>query len=80
VKASSGKGLKAALVHAAVQWGEKEKNLARLLALNEEAAGAGARIILNTEMAVTGYTYASRAEEKRFLENIDYDAILNRAQ
>lgn len=55
-----GDGLKVALVHASVDWGEKEKNLARLLDLNEEAAGAGARVILNTEMATTGYSFASR--------------------
>jgi predicted amidohydrolase len=53
-------GLKVALVHASVQWGEKEKNLARLLDLNEKAAGAGARVIVNTELAATGYSFAGR--------------------
>lgn len=65
-----GDGLKVALVHASVDWGEKEKNLARLLDLNEEAAGAGARVILNTEMAVTGYSFASRAEIAPLAETI----------
>ncbi len=65
-----GDGLKVALVHASVNWGEKEKNLARLLDLNEEAAGAGARVILNTEMAVTGYSFASRAEIAPLVESI----------
>lgn len=65
-----GDGLKVALVHASVDWGEKEKNLARLLDLNEEAAGAGARVILNTEMATTGYSFASRAEIAQLAENI----------
>lgn len=62
--------LKVALVHASVDWGEKEKNLARLLDLNEEAAGAGARVILNTEMATTGYSFASRAEIAPLTETI----------
>lgn len=65
-----GDGLKVALVHASVDWGEKEKNLARLLDLNEKAAGAGARVILNTEMAVTGYSFASRAEIAPLAETI----------
>ncbi len=65
-----GKGLKVALIHAVVHWGEKEKNLAGLLALNEEAAAAGARIILNTELAATGYSFASRAEIAPLTETI----------
>lgn len=65
-----GDDLKVALVHASVDWGEKEKNLARLLDLNEEAAGAGARVILNTEMAVTGYSFAGRAEIAPLAETI----------
>ncbi|WP_274429015.1 hypothetical protein [Desulfolucanica intricata] len=36
-----------------MRWKDKENNLAKLLALNEKAAAAGARIILNTELAIT---------------------------
>jgi predicted amidohydrolase len=53
-----------------MQWGEKKKNMARLLELNEEAAGAGARIILNTELAATGYSFAGREEISALVETI----------
>lgn len=65
-----GEGVKAALVHASVNWKDKEKNLAKLLALNEKAAGAGARIILNTELATTGYAFESRADIAPLTETI----------
>lgn len=63
-------GLKVVLVHAAVHWGDKKKNIARLLALNEKAAGAGARIILNTELATSGYAFKSRADIAPLTETI----------
>ncbi|MFN8593274.1 MAG: nitrilase-related carbon-nitrogen hydrolase [Thermomicrobiales bacterium] len=40
----------------------REQNLAALLALCEEAATAGARLIVTPEMATTGYCWANRAE------------------
>ena len=46
--------LKVALVHASISWKEKDKNIAKLLALNREAAQNGARLIVNTELATTG--------------------------
>lgn len=55
-----GEFLKVALAHASIDRGEKEKNLARLLELNEEAAGAEARVIVNTELAASGYSFAGR--------------------
>lgn len=63
-------GIKVALVHAAVNWKDKEKNLTRLLALNEKAAGEGARIILNTELAVSGYAFENRADIAPLTETI----------
>ncbi len=62
--------LKVALVHASIDRGEKEKNLARLLDLNEEAAGAGARVIVNTELAASGYSFAGREEIAPLAETI----------
>jgi len=59
-----------ALVHAAIHWKDKEKNLAKLLALNEEAAGAGARIILNTELATSGYAFENRSDIAPLAETI----------
>jgi predicted amidohydrolase len=63
-------GVKVALVHAAIQWKDKEKNLAKLLALNEEAARAGARIILNTELATSGYAFENRSDIAPLAETI----------
>ncbi len=65
-----GEEVKVALVHAAVHWKDKEKNLSRLLALNEKAAGAGARIILNTELTVSGYAFENRADIAPMTETI----------
>jgi len=65
-----GAEVKVALVHAAVHWKDKEKNLAKLLSLNEKAAVAGARIILNTELATTGYAFESRDDIAPLAETI----------
>lgn len=40
----------------------KERNIAALLALTEEAAAGGARLIVTPEMATTAYCWANRAE------------------
>lgn len=62
--------VKVALIHPAIRWKDKEKNLIKLLALNEEAAAAGARIILNTELATTGYAFESRDDISSLTETI----------
>ncbi|MDD1754945.1 MAG: hypothetical protein LUQ63_04930, partial [Methanothrix sp.] len=51
-----------ALSHASISWKDKEKNVTRLLILNEEAARSGSKIIVNTELATTGYAFESRRE------------------
>lgn len=63
-------GLKVALIHASISWKDKDKNLAKLLALNEEAAQKGSRIIVNTELATTGYAFLSRREIAPLAESI----------
>ncbi|TEB07817.1 (R)-stereoselective amidase [Pelotomaculum schinkii] len=65
-----GEEVKVALVHAAIHWKDKKKNLAKLLTLNEMAAGAGARIILNTELATAGYAFESRDDIAPLMETI----------
>jgi len=62
--------LKVALVHASISWKDKDKNIGRLLALNEEAAQVGSRIIVNTELATTGYAFESRREIAPLAESI----------
>src|SRR5690242_21223697 len=59
---------------AAIQYdptlGEKEKNVAALLRLVEEAALHGACLIVLPEMATTGYCWESRAEITPHVEPI----------
>lgn len=54
--------LKLALVHLDVVHGEAERNRDELVLFNERAAENGARIIVNTELAVSGYSFGSRDE------------------
>jgi predicted amidohydrolase len=48
----------------------KEDNVVRLLAMTEESARAGARLIVHPEMATTSYCWASRAEIAPYVEPI----------
>jgi predicted amidohydrolase len=61
-EATAGSEVKVALIHAAVAWRDKEGNVEKLLALNEEAAINGAKIIVNPELAISGYSFSSRSE------------------
>ncbi|SHJ70875.1 carbon-nitrogen hydrolase family protein [Desulfofundulus thermosubterraneus] len=62
--------VRVALIHAVIKWKDKEHNLRRLLTLNEEAAASGARIIVNPELATTGYTFESRRDISPFVETV----------
>lgn len=62
--------VKVALVHAAIAWNDKEYNLDRLLDLNEQAAQAGARIIANPELALSGYSFSGKSEIAHLAETI----------
>ncbi|MDM7933982.1 MAG: carbon-nitrogen hydrolase family protein [Methanothrix sp.] len=62
--------LRVALVHAEIAWKDRDRNISSLLALNEEAAGSGSKIILNTELATTGYAFESRKEIAPLTETI----------
>ncbi len=59
---------------AAIQYeptlGEKEKNVADLLRLVEEAAQHNARLIVLPEMATTGYCWESRSEIAAYVEPV----------
>ena len=50
--------LPVALIHANVRYGDPERNRENLISLNRKAAEK-ARLIVNTEMAVTGYSFES---------------------
>ena len=47
--------LNIALIHLDVRYADPEHNRKELVRLNRQAALAGARIIVNTELAVSGY-------------------------
>lgn len=49
---------------------EKARNVARLLELCEQAAVAGAKLIVTPEMGTTGYCWFDRAEVAPFVETI----------
>lgn len=59
-----------ATVHFEPALGEVATNRARLLALDEDAAKTGAKVIVNTELATTGYAFFSRAEFGKVAEPI----------
>ena len=60
--------LKLGLVHLEVQYKQPQANRADLLALNREAAGRGAHLILNTELALSGYSFLSREDIHKYTE------------
>ncbi|HEX9213261.1 MAG TPA: nitrilase-related carbon-nitrogen hydrolase, partial [Bradyrhizobium sp.] len=49
---------------------EKERNIVRLLELCEQAAAAGAKLIVTPEMGTTGYCWFDRAEVAPFVEKV----------
>lgn len=49
---------------------EKERNIERLLELCEQAAAAGAKLIVTPEMGTTGYCWFDRAEVAPFVEKV----------
>lgn len=62
--------LKVATVQFEPIMAEKERNIARLLELCEEAAVGGAKLIVTPEMGTTGYCWVDRAEVAPFVEPI----------
>ncbi len=61
---------KAAAVQLEPHFGEKTRNLEALVALVEEAARNGARLITTPEMGTTGYCWYDRTEVAPFVETI----------
>jgi predicted amidohydrolase len=49
---------------------EKERNITRLLAMCEQAAAQGAKLLVTPEMGTTGYCWYDRAEVKPFVETV----------
>ena len=60
--------MKLALIHFAAVHKKPDRNLAELVRLNREAAESGASLILNTEMAVSGYSFKSRQDIAPFVQ------------
>lgn len=61
--------LKLALVHLNVRHGEPDQNRNELIAFNTKAAESGAKIIVNTELAVSGYSFSSRNDIASLVES-----------
>ncbi|HCL66040.1 MAG TPA: amidohydrolase [Rhizobium sp.] len=61
---------KAATIQFEPTFGDKERNVATLLAFVDEAAQAGARLITTPEMATTGYCWYDRREVADFVEPV----------
>lgn len=61
---------KVAAVQFFAQHKKKEENVRKLLALSEEAAKKGAKIIVTPEMAATGYSWYDRKEIAPFVEEV----------
>src|SRR5689334_20075879 len=62
--------IKVATVHFGPVLGDVTGNRVRLIALSEEAAAQGAKVIVHTEMATSGYAYFSRAELSKVAEEV----------
>jgi predicted amidohydrolase len=62
--------VRVAAVHFRPTLGDVPANRARLVSLTERAARGGARIVVHTEMATSGYAYFSRGEIARVAEPI----------
>lgn len=62
--------VKVAVVHFAPSLGDVPANRQELVRLTEEAAGNGAKIVVHTEMATSGYSFFSREEISRVAETV----------
>ncbi|MDP8306479.1 MAG: nitrilase-related carbon-nitrogen hydrolase [Candidatus Chlorobium antarcticum] len=63
--------LNIALIHLDVRYADPEHNRKELVRLNRQAALAGARIIVNTELAVSGYSFRSPEEVSSCAESME---------
>lgn len=61
--------LKLALVHLDVRHGEAERNRNEIITSTIKAAENGAKIIVNTELAVSGYSFSSRDDIASLVES-----------
>lgn len=62
--------VKVAAIHYAPIVADVETNRRRLVELTQEAAHRGAKIVVHTEMATSGYGFFSRAEAKKVAEPV----------
>lgn len=64
-----------AFIHLAVAYKEPAANRERLLALNDEAAASGAKILLNPELALSGYSFRSREDIRPVTETLQDETM-----
>ena len=60
--------LKVALIHFSVTYKQPDQNLEKLKDLHRKAADQGAKLILNTELALSGYSFSSREDVAPFTQ------------
>ena len=58
--------LRVALIHFNVSYKKPDQNFAELVTLHRKAAQQGAKVILNTELALSGYSFTSREDVAPF--------------
>lgn len=64
-----------ALLHATADHKQPDNNREQLLTLMHQAGAAGAQLALSPELAVSGYSFASRADIAPFTESVDGPTI-----
>lgn len=67
--------LRLAFIHSAVNYKALTANQAELWRLNKEAAAAGAQIIINPELALSGYSFRSREDVRPVTETCQGETI-----
>lgn len=72
--------LKIALIHFSVEYKKPEQNLAALTELHRKAARQGAKIIFNTELALSGYSFSSREDVAPFTQTETGKAVRTMSQ
>lgn len=70
-QAAAREPVKIATIHFGPKFNDVAGNRARIVALTEEAARNGAKIIVHTELATTGYAFFSRGEIAQVAEPIE---------
>ncbi len=70
------KKLKIALIHLNVKYKDIKTNCRKIIQLNKKACENNAKIIVNTEMAVSGYSFLSRKDIEDYVLTSTHDFLM----